>query len=205
MIDIAVQTAASLRQQGSPVCIAVNVAAQDLMDTRLHDAIQRSLRRHRRQPHDLKLELTEGSVIADPIRATEVLQRLADAGIETAIDDFGTGHASLAYLSELPITAVKIDALFVRDACTNARHRSIIRSTIGLARELGLAVIAEGAEDEQTLGLLAAEGCETVQGYALYRPLSVDDLRIALHKRPPTVARSRHNGRSTDQHSHRAQ
>lgn len=100
---------------------------------------------------------------------------LSKMGIYVSIDDFGTGYSSLSYLSSYPIREIKIDQVFVRNMVDNHRNRSIVRSTIAMAHALNIAVVAEGAEDEETLGVLKIENCDRVQGYVISAPLSEDD------------------------------
>jgi EAL domain-containing protein (putative c-di-GMP-specific phosphodiesterase class I) len=94
-------------------------------------------------------------------------------GVLIAIDDFGTGYSSLAYLKRLPVDELKIDQSFVRDMVVDSEDAAIVRSTISLAHELGLKVIAEGVEDKATWDLLAGQNCDLIQGYYLSRPLPV--------------------------------
>jgi EAL domain-containing protein (putative c-di-GMP-specific phosphodiesterase class I) len=97
-------------------------------------------------------------------------------GVRLAIDDFGTGHSSLAHLKRLPVHELKIDKSFVAGMVKDASDAVIVRSTIDLAHNMGLAVVAEGVEDEPTLERLRALGCDMVQGYLLSRPLAADDV-----------------------------
>jgi EAL domain-containing protein (putative c-di-GMP-specific phosphodiesterase class I) len=100
-----------------------------------------------------------------------VLHRLADAGVRLSIDDFGTGYSSLAYLKRLPVDEVKLDRSFVLGMTSDPDDAAIVRSTIELARNLGLRMVAEGVEDQETWDALAAMGCELAQGYHLARPM----------------------------------
>ena len=122
-------------------------------------------------------------LIADPGRAMHILGRLSDMGIRMVIDDFGTGYSSLAYLKRLPVTGIKIDQSFVSHLTTDENDAVIVRSTIELARNLGLEVVAEGVEDEETLNVLRQLGCDYAQGYFLARPLPGDDLLQWLRAR----------------------
>jgi EAL domain-containing protein (putative c-di-GMP-specific phosphodiesterase class I) len=108
--------------------------------------------------------------MADPERALAIVARLSALGVRIAIDDFGTGYSSLAYLKKLPVDELKIDRSFVSDMCADASDRAIVRSTIDLAHNLGLRVVAEGVEDAATWQLLNQLGCDEAQGYHLGRP-----------------------------------
>jgi EAL domain-containing protein (putative c-di-GMP-specific phosphodiesterase class I) len=114
--------------------------------------------------------------MADPLRASEVLDRLRALGVRLSLDDFGTGHSSLAYLKRLPLDEVKIDRSFVSGMTADENDMVIVRSTIDLARNLGLSVVAEGVESEDTLAELASLRCDTAQGFHLSRPLPADAL-----------------------------
>lgn len=171
MIDEAVRVAVVLRKRNLPCCISVNIAAYDLIECNLAEIISQALVRYQGGPGDIKLELTETSVASDPQRVKTVLTQLSELGIYAAVDDFGTGYSSLSYLSIFPIRELKIDRSFVGDMLGNSRNHSIVRSTILMARELGLTTIAEGVEDDQTLQLLKKDGCDIAQGYVIARPL----------------------------------
>jgi EAL domain-containing protein (putative c-di-GMP-specific phosphodiesterase class I) len=136
-------------------------------------------------PSVLELELTETSVLADPPRAKEILQRLRDTGVSLAVDDFGTGYASLAYLSELPVDEIKIDRSFVMAMDREEQHARIVRSTIDLGRNLCLSVVAEGVESAAVWNRLAELGCDSAQGYFLARPLPAAELTAWLDQRLP--------------------
>lgn len=171
MIDEAVRVAVLLRKRNLPCCISVNIAAYDLIECNLAEIISQALLRYQGVPADIKLELTETSVASDPQRVKTVLTQLSELGIYASVDDFGTGYSSLSYLSLFPVRELKIDRSFVGDMIGNPRNHSIVRSTILMARELGLISIAEGVEDDQTLQLLKKDGCDSAQGYVITRPL----------------------------------
>ncbi len=111
------------------------------------------------------------------MRALGSLARLRAIGVEIAIDDFGTGHASLSYLKQMPVEEIKLDRSFVRDMTSDKNDYTIVRSTIELAHDLGLRVIAEGVEDQATWDLLVKLGCDLAQGYHMSRPLPEAALR----------------------------
>jgi EAL domain-containing protein (putative c-di-GMP-specific phosphodiesterase class I) len=124
----------------------------------------------------LMLEITESFIMADPARARDILKRLWTMGIRLAIDDFGTGYSSLGYLKRLPVQAIKIDKTFVRGLMRDRHDAAIVRATIDLGHHLGLTVVAEGVEDQQTWHGLVALGCDEAQGYYISPPLAADDL-----------------------------
>jgi len=129
----------------------------------------------------ITFEITEGSIIKDPDRALEILTRLADMGIKISIDDFGTGYSSLAYLKKLPASELKIDKSFVQDMLNNENDEVIVRSTIDLAHNMDLKVVAEGAEEKETVAHLRTLGCDIIQGYYFSKPLNGTDCTIWLN------------------------
>lgn len=156
--------------------MSVNISARTLFDPHLVDAIADALERHRVPAEYLELEITESAVMIEPGRAQAVLEALHDTKISISVDDYGTGHSALAYLKNLPIDEIKIDRSFVMNMSNDTTDAFIVRSTIGLGRDLGLAVVAEGVEDEATLSRLTALGCTLAQGYYISRPISASDL-----------------------------
>ena len=155
--------------------VAINLSPTTLLDTDLPDIITGILAQHPLPTHYITLEITEGSIIKDPDRALEILNRLADMGIRISIDDFGTGYSSLAYLKKMPASEMKIDKSFVMDMLENENDAVIVRSTIDLAHNLGMKVVAEGVEDKKTAMRLKSLGCDVLQGYFFSKPLSSDD------------------------------
>jgi len=160
--------------------VSVNVSARNLIDVSLVTDVRNILREVGLPGEALTLEITESTVMAEPQRSIAVLDRLRELGVRFAIDDFGTGYSSLSYLKRLPVDEVKIDKSFVRDMAIDSDLASIVRSTIDLARNLDLMVIAEGVEDEVTIELLADLGCDVVQGYYFARPTGADEVERLL-------------------------
>src|SRR3712207_448598 len=146
------------------------------------------LARHDVPPSSLRLEITEDSLMVDPERSAGVLAGLRAMGLELAIDDFGTGYSSLAYLQRLPVSELKIDRAFVTHLATSASDAAIVRSTVDMARNLGLRVVAEGIEDEAALALLREMGCDLAQGFHLGRPMPADALTAMVRGRATAAA-----------------
>ena len=157
--------------------IAANLSPQDLSDPDLPAQIKASLDRYGLAPSFLTLEITESVVMSDPERALETLTRLRKMGVRLAIDDFGTGYSSLAYLNRLPVDTIKVDRSFVKLLASDEGAAAIVRATVDLAHTLGFSVIAEGAENEDSVALLGIYGCDGVQGFHFSRPLGHADFR----------------------------
>jgi len=128
----------------------------------------------------LVIEVTETAAMSDPAGAIAALDAWRSLGVGVSIDDYGTGHSSLAYLHSLPASELKIDGSFVRDLATDSRSAIMVRSTVSMAHELGLEVVAEGVEDAATLDLLRAIGCDVAQGWAIGRPVPAEDIAAFL-------------------------
>jgi diguanylate cyclase (GGDEF)-like protein len=171
------------RAAGFDLHVAVNLTIPDLLDLELPDRIGRLLAENGVQPGQLELEVTETTILADPFRVRQVLNRLNEMGLRLAIDDFGTGYSSLAYLKNLPVHTIKIDRSFVMGMCEDASDATIVRSTIDLGRNLGLGVVAEGIETQEVWDALRADGCSLAQGYFISRPASAEYLEPILEER----------------------
>ena len=163
------------REHGLEIAVSVNLSTQDLLDPELPDIIAGLLAQHSVPAKQLVLEITETSIMADPDRSLEILNRIAGLGVRISIDDFGTGYSSLAYLRKLPVTEIKIDRSFVMEMLDNPGDEAIVQATIGLARSLGLAVVAEGVENDATMVRLQSLGCNILQGYHISRPMAAND------------------------------
>ncbi|OZE33387.1 MULTISPECIES: bifunctional diguanylate cyclase/phosphodiesterase [unclassified Rhodococcus (in: high G+C Gram-positive bacteria)] len=161
---------------GLELSIAVNISTRNLFDDTLIDQVCTALKEFDCPPRRLTVEVTETSAMTDPIGATETLSILHAMGVQVAIDDYGTGYSSLAYIERLPVQELKIDRTFIGGMAHNPAHAAIVRSTVELARTLGLSVTAEGVEDEVTMTALRELRCGRAQGYHLGRPTSADRL-----------------------------
>ncbi|MFN2569701.1 MAG: EAL domain-containing protein, partial [Candidatus Dormibacteria bacterium] len=128
----------------------------------------------------LELEITETTLMEDPVRASTVIARLSALGLRLSIDDFGTGYSSLVFLKELPVQEIKIDKSFVLNMLADKGDGAIVRSIIDLAKNLGLDVVAEGVETEGIMQELTRNGCTTAQGFFISRPVTADRLAAWL-------------------------
>jgi diguanylate cyclase (GGDEF)-like protein/PAS domain S-box-containing protein len=176
VLNSALDQAHQWEQRGRALAVAVNLSMRDLQDPGLPETVAAMLVHWDVSPTLLSLEITESTLMADPAQAMEIVRRLAAMGVRIAIDDFGTGYSSLAYLKRLAVNELKVDRSFVRHVVTDSHDVAIVRSTIGLAHELGLEVVAEGIEDQPTWDLLAQLGCDTAQGYFISKPLPIGEL-----------------------------
>jgi len=167
------------RDRGIDLTMAVNISARSLDGVSdLPDTITELTQSWSTPPDRLILELTEGALIK--AAAPDVLGQLHDMGERVSIDDFGTGYSSLAYLQRLPVDELKIDRSFVTSLSAASADAVIVRSTVELAHNLGLTVVAEGVEDEAAVSLLHEYGCDRVQGYLFSRPCPAEELTAWL-------------------------
>jgi diguanylate cyclase (GGDEF)-like protein len=164
------------QKEGLDLDVAVNLSVRSLLDLQLPESVSALLREFSVEPTRLVLEITESSIMADPIRAADVVDRLSGLGIGLAIDDFGTGYSSLSYLKRLPVSEIKIDKSFVMSMTSQDNDAVIVRSTVDLGRNLGLRVVAEGVETIEMFNELESLGCDIAQGYLLSRPLPAAEL-----------------------------
>ena len=181
----AVAFLAELLAAGRDVHVAVNLGAPDLLDVDLPASVARVLAEHAVPARHLRIEVTETVVMSDPDRILATLVALRTLGVGLSLDDYGTGLSSLAYLRVLPVDELKIDRSFVRDLLTDSSCALIVSSTVRLAHDLQLRVVAEGVEDQPTLEALAVAGCDTVQGWHTGRPMSAAAIRGTLPLRAP--------------------
>lgn len=166
--------------------MAVNLSAAQFRHPQLPDQVAGMLRKSGLDPQMLELELTESVSMDDPLAVIEMMDRLAELGVQMSIDDFGTGYSSLSYLKRFRVSRLKIDQSFVRDIMTDADDRAIVSAIINLAKSLGVKTIAEGVETADQLEFLKKAGSDEVQGYYFSRPLTADEFaEFCRGYRPP--------------------
>jgi diguanylate cyclase (GGDEF)-like protein len=185
VLEQALRQLRAWQDDGLDLSVSVNLSARDLLDAELPATIARLLHRYGVAPDRLELEITESVILADPMKARLVLNRLDAMGVDLAIDDFGSGYSSLVYLRRLPVRQIKIDRAFVMNMERDENDAVIVRSTIDLGRNLGLQVVAEGVESEAIWSDLARLRCDLAQGYYLSRPVPPDALAEWIRARPP--------------------
>lgn len=158
----------------------VNLATRQFHQTELIDTVDRTLKETGLSPSGVGFEITEGVAMRYPGRTIAVLRELRERGIETALDDFGTGYSSLDHLRRFSIDALKLDRSFVRGVATESNDAAIARAVIALAHSLGLTVVAEGVETSEQRRFLAAEGCDTMQGFLFGVPAPAEGCAALL-------------------------
>ena len=167
---------AGLHAAGHRLRVSVNVSAADLIDASLPQLVELHLADAGLAADALVVEVTEDTVMADRVRALEVLHRLREAGVHVSVDDYGTGQSSLSYLRDLPISEIKLDRAFLSGVPGDTHNAAIVRSTIELAHALDLPIVTEGVEEAEALDWLRDVGCDLAQGYHIARPLPLEDL-----------------------------
>jgi diguanylate cyclase (GGDEF)-like protein len=164
------------RRAGFAYDIAVNLSLRNILDAELPNDVLRLLDDVGLPSSALTFEITESSIMADPVRTEAVVSRLRSMGVAMAIDDFGTGYSSFSHLKRLPVDEIKIDRSFVQHMASDESDFTIVRTIVDLGRNLGIRVVAEGVEDTMTWARLDSVGCDVIQGYVLTKPLSSLDL-----------------------------
>jgi diguanylate cyclase (GGDEF)-like protein len=183
VLAAALAQCAAWNNDGHDLHVSVNLTIPDLLDLDLPDRIAGLLAETGVRSEQLELEITESTLLADPFRVRDVLNRLNEMGLRLAIDDFGTGYSSLAYLKRLPVQTIKIDRSFVMAMDESRSDATIVRSTIDLGRNLGLDVVAEGVETQEAWDALRRHGCTLAQGYFISRPVPAEELEGLLRER----------------------
>ena len=171
VLKTALRQVADWKRMGLVMPVSINLSARDLIDVRLPDEIEAALHEANVASELLEVEITESVLTADPARARAIVTRIGELGPTTTIDDFGAGYSSLAYLKNLPVHALKIDRSFVLGMTDNEHDATIVHAVVDLAHNLGLRVVAEGAEDMAVWERLRLAGCDEVQGFVLAQPM----------------------------------
>ena len=176
VLEKALQLRAQLHQQGFPLDISVNISPNNLREPDFPIFVQRLMTSYHSVRGAVTLEVTETSMMQDPVNSLRALNSLHSTGIPLSIDDFGSGYSSLSYIKQLPASEIKIDQSLITELLTQTDDRLIVRTTIDMCHSLGYLVVAEGVEDDETLELLEKMGCDMIQGFVLTPPLPIDKL-----------------------------
>jgi diguanylate cyclase (GGDEF)-like protein len=188
VLETSLRQCAEWRRNGIALDVSVNLSARNLLEEELPSVLAGILASHQLPPSCLTLEITESVIMEDPERALEIVTELDALGVQISIDDFGTGYSSLGYLKRLPAREIKIDRSFVMEMDQDVGDAMIVRSTIELAHNLGLEVVAEGVETSKVWDALKALGCDYGQGYLFSRPVPADRLPLdTAPAEPPGV------------------
>jgi len=163
------------KKENKDISIAINVSAQNLNNDDFYGSVSFIVQQYGLDVNAIHLEVTESAVAENPDRAIAILKKFYDSGFKLSIDDYGTGYSSLAQLKRLPMHELKIDMSFIKKLPQDDDDKTIVKSTIELAHNMGLTVVAEGVETESAMNWLQQQGCETIQGYHISRPLPADE------------------------------
>jgi EAL domain-containing protein (putative c-di-GMP-specific phosphodiesterase class I) len=156
----------------APLCVNVNISGKQLSHPDLVDNIKKILKETEVDPPCVSLEITESWLMEGKGPYQDTLDKIRRLGIKLQVDDFGRGYSSFRYLQSLPVTTLKIDQLFVQRLGVDSNNSEIVRSIVGLARSLGMSVVAEGVETEIQLRKLKELGCPLIQGFYFSKPLT---------------------------------
>jgi EAL domain-containing protein (putative c-di-GMP-specific phosphodiesterase class I)/CHASE2 domain-containing sensor protein len=176
------------QEQGHDLSVAVNVSTTLLEDRAFIIWLRETLRSSGVAPAKVTVEVTESAAVKDVEQAAAALAQWRSLGVAISIDDYGTGQSSLGYLQRLPASELKIDKSFVQNVVEDSRNAIMVRSTVALAHQLGMKVVAEGIEDEATLAVLRDMECDVAQGYLIGRPMPAADLEKLLGEPAPALA-----------------
>lgn len=175
VLQIAAEQALRWKNLGREIPISVNLSAQNLVDESLVEHINQLVRSKGLHPSVIVFEVTESSVIDNPVVALGTLARLRLRGFGLSIDDYGTGFSSMSQLSRIPFTEMKLDRSLVHEAHSHPERRVILESAVEMAKRLRLKIVAEGVEVHEDSVLVRELGCDFIQGYYFSKPLSPED------------------------------
>jgi EAL domain-containing protein (putative c-di-GMP-specific phosphodiesterase class I) len=194
VLETACEQARRWELAGHGIRVGINLSPSQLQSGELAQSVADVLAVSRLTPSLLELEVTENILLLDENRVLDTFRRISELGVRIVFDDFGTGYASLSYLKKFPLDGLKIDRSFVFDLLTDHDDAAIVGSTVGLARQLGMSVIAEGIESRAIADKLMSMGCEDGQGYFFGKPMPASDFENLL------MVRAKHRARQlTDQ------
>jgi diguanylate cyclase (GGDEF)-like protein len=176
VLEEAFKQKAVWQENGINIGVAINLSARNLADSDMPGMICSALHSRNLSADSITLEITESAIMESPDATLKNIRKLREIGFNLSLDDYGTGYSSLAYIKDLPVNELKIDKSFILNINEDGEESAIIRSTIGLAHDLNLKVVAEGVENIEAWNKLKAMGCDKQQGYYMCKPLSSEDL-----------------------------
>lgn len=180
VVKEALRVQQELLGEGHDIDISINISAKNLREEDFVSFITEALDSNQKNAHKITIELTETSMMEDPLKALQVLEDLSQPGVRLSIDDFGTGYSSLAYIKKLPANEIKIDKSLVFDLTSNTDDQVIIKTTIEMCHRLGFTVVAEGVESQHIVDILKSLNCDLIQGYYISPPLPLNKLKLWL-------------------------
>ena len=175
VLETATKQCAIWNELGHELLISINVSMNCIHDAKLSAKLNEVILKNKIAPEQITLELTENIFIKDPVRSKKILNNISKMGVGISIDDFGTGYSSLSYLKQLPVNELKVDRSFVMEMLEDESDDVIVKTTIDLAHNLGIYVVAEGVESIEVALRLKELNCDAAQGYYLGRPMEVED------------------------------
>ena len=190
VLKLAIEQAATWNQQNINISMAVNLSMHDVQDEDFPKLLSNIMQHNNVKQGQLMLEITESTIMSNPVSVMCVLDEIANMGINLSIDDFGTGYSSLSNLKKMPVNELKIDRSFVMDMAQDKDDRAIVESTIQLAHNMGLKVVAEGVETSEISKQLIELNCDIIQGYYISKPIPVDEITEMLSKDSPAIENS---------------
>lgn len=176
VIEKSIAQCAEWRSNNIDLTMSINLSIHDLHDSKLLQHLQNVISEYSLPPEYVTLEISEGDIMSEPLRARETLKKIKNTGIKLSIDDFGTGYSSLSYIKQLPIDEIKIDRSFIMEMVEDTDDDIIVKATINLAHNLGLKIVAEGVHNRQTWARLKELNCDVIQGHYISEPISADEL-----------------------------
>lgn len=176
VIEKSIAQCAEWRNNNIDLTMSINLSIHNLHDSKLLQHLQNVISEYNLPPEYITLEIAEGDIMSEPVRARETLKKIKNTGIKLSIDDFGTGYSSLSYIKQLPIDEIKIDRSFIMEMVEDTDDDIIVKATINLAHNLGLKIVAEGVHNRQTWARLKELNCDVIQGHYISEPISADEL-----------------------------
>src|SRR5690554_2842690 len=175
VLEQSLQLRSRFLEHGYQLDLSVNISPNNLREQDFPLFVKRLTSANTQHQGTITFEVTETSMMQDPVNALKALNSLASAGIPISIDDFGSGYSSLSYIKQLPASEIKIDRSLITDLATGTQDQVIVQTTITMCHSLGYEVVAEGVEDEATAEILRRMGCDMIQGFLLTPPLPFDE------------------------------